>query len=931
MSGIDRRTPRPLRTATGPARLPAAGAVGRLDRVRREGVAAQGRARVHARPDDLLQLRGGLRAARLRRQGRRCEIRKLEGNPRHPGSRGRNCAKGPATLNQVYDPERILYPLKRAGRARRGAVGARDAGTRRSTTSPAASARRSSEGRRNEVMYHVGRPGRGRLRRARPAGLGRRRPQLHTNICSSGARARLRASGCGFDRPSPDHANARVHPAALLAPRDRATTSTRTPSGSSRASRRGAKLVVSTRACRTPRRMADYWLPAWPGTEAAILLAIAPRSCSTRHAATASSCAAGSTGRRTCRARAPGPPSRRSTTFVAALDERLRATTRPSSPSAETRRRRRRRSSRSRARSARAGTALSRPHLARRGGRQPAAAGRSRAACSSSTCSPAASAPRAAPRRTPGTSSSRAPSTMPPRARRLERAALAARVPARPPRDELPPAALPQGRPRPARRLLHPRLQPGLDQPRRLLAGSRCCTDEPTGRLPRRADADLERDGLVRRLRAADGPRRRAPRHRTPTRPTPGAGSASASRCCASRCEQLGQTGRATPTRPTPARCGRRTSSGSSCPGASTPTARSASASYFESPYRPGEKITRRRVLPLDLRERGARPAREGRRRGARRRWTTCASTARRDRGATSTASTSGRPTTSSTAPSRGRATACCASRPPTTRRLPLIGEAGAVGVRGRRRRAWPASRRRRASSSSTRETLRDWGWPEHAHARLHPQPRRTTRRSTASAARCVLLPTFRLPTLIHTRSGNAKWLNEISHTQPAAGSTRATPSGSASTTGDLVRVDDRDRPLRDQGAGSPRASGPGVVACSPPHGPLAAAASDERQRAGRPALVDLDASRRRHAGGCASVHGRRAVRERRPGLARGSGGATPACTRTSPSRCSPTRQSGMHCWHQKVRVRPAEPGDRYGDIFVDTPARARSTASGWP
>ncbi|MCB0106104.1 MAG: formate dehydrogenase, partial [Caldilineaceae bacterium] len=32
------------------------------------------------------------------------EIKKFEGNPVHPGSRGRNCAKGPATLNQVYDP-----------------------------------------------------------------------------------------------------------------------------------------------------------------------------------------------------------------------------------------------------------------------------------------------------------------------------------------------------------------------------------------------------------------------------------------------------------------------------------------------------------------------------------------------------------------------------------------------------------------------------------------------------------------------------------------------------------------------------------------------------------------------------------------------------------------------------------------------------------
>jgi anaerobic selenocysteine-containing dehydrogenase len=41
------------------------------------------------------------------------EITKVEGNPVHPGSRGRNCAKGPATLNQIYDPERVLYPTRR--------------------------------------------------------------------------------------------------------------------------------------------------------------------------------------------------------------------------------------------------------------------------------------------------------------------------------------------------------------------------------------------------------------------------------------------------------------------------------------------------------------------------------------------------------------------------------------------------------------------------------------------------------------------------------------------------------------------------------------------------------------------------------------------------------------------------------------------------
>ena len=49
-------------------------------------------------------------------------IQKFEGNPTHPGSRGRNCAKGPATLNQVTDPERIRYPLRRVGLDRKSVV-----------------------------------------------------------------------------------------------------------------------------------------------------------------------------------------------------------------------------------------------------------------------------------------------------------------------------------------------------------------------------------------------------------------------------------------------------------------------------------------------------------------------------------------------------------------------------------------------------------------------------------------------------------------------------------------------------------------------------------------------------------------------------------------------------------------------------------------
>jgi hypothetical protein len=38
---------------------------------------------------------------------------------------------------------------------------------------------------------------------------------------------------------------------------------------------------------------------------------------------------------------------------------------------------------------------------------------------------------------------------------------------------------------------------------------------------------------------------------------------------------------------------------------------------------------------------------------------------------------------------------------------------------------------------------------------------------------------------------------------------------------------------------------------------------------------------------------------------------------------------SGQHCWHQAVWVTKAEPGDRYGEIVVDT-AKARAAYRKW-
>ena len=83
-----------------------------------------------------------------------------------------------------------------------------------------------------------------------------------------------------------------------------------------------------------------------------------------------------------------------------------------------------------------------------------------------------------------------------------------------------------------------------------------------------------------------------------------------------------------------------------------------------------------------------------------------------------------------------------------------------------RRRRTARLSTRRRASSSCTPRRSPTGAGPS--------RPRRPTSRSHVHHSlidhehgEYVLLPTYRLPTMIHSRSGNAKYLNELSHTHP--------------------------------------------------------------------------------------------------------------------------------------------------------------------
>jgi anaerobic selenocysteine-containing dehydrogenase len=200
------------------------------------------------------------------------QVRKFEGNPEHPGSRGRNCAKGPATLNQITDPDRILHPLKRAGE--RGEGKWERVSWDEALDTIAARIREAIEDeRQGEIMYHVGRPGEDGFTERLLAAWGVDGHNSHTNICSSGARAGYQFWS-GMDRPSPDHARAGV---ILLVSSHLETGHYFNPHAQRvmEGKRDGAKLVVLDTRLSNTATHADFWLASQPGSEAAILLAIA--------------------------------------------------------------------------------------------------------------------------------------------------------------------------------------------------------------------------------------------------------------------------------------------------------------------------------------------------------------------------------------------------------------------------------------------------------------------------------------------------------------------------------------------------------------------------------------------------------------------------------------------------------------------------------
>jgi anaerobic selenocysteine-containing dehydrogenase len=218
-------------------------------------------------------------------------------------------------------------------------------------------------------------------------------------------------------------------------------------------------------------------------------------------------------------------------------------------------------------------------------------------------------------------------------------------------------------------------------------------------------------------------------------------------------------------------------------------------------------------------------------------------------------------------------------------------------------------------------ETMAEWGrdsveytLPNYLESHVHPDT------VDYADGEMVFVPTFRLPTQIHSRSSNSKYLEEISHKNPVWLHTKDA-SRLGVDTGDLVRVE-TDIGYFVNEVWVTESIKPGIAAMSHHMGQWKVDredASSEVQEGGDPygkVTVDLDSDESmwgmRQAAGIGPFESDDPDSER---VWWTDGGVAQNLTHAP----HPDPISGMHCWHQTVTVRPATEDDHYGDVFVDT------------
>jgi anaerobic selenocysteine-containing dehydrogenase len=235
-------------------------------------------------------------------------------------------------------------------------------------------------------------------------------------------------------------------------------------------------------------------------------------------------------------------------------------------------------------------------------------------------------------------------------------------------------------------------------------------------------------------------------------------------------------------------------------------------------------------------------------------------------------------------------------------RRVPHLG----VQVQGKPRECFPTTSGKLEILSPN---MAEWGCPDYAtpgyiKSHVHPE--------NLEEGQLVLNATFRLPTLIHTRSGNSKWLNEISNKNPVWIHPKDAGERSINT-GDLVRV------VTEIGysvnhAWVTEGIAPGVVACS--H--LLGRWHRRQDRADRWSSNLVNITREEGGWRLRQIEGPKPYKSSDPDTSRifwSDGGVHQNLT----FPVHPDPLSGMHCWHQAVYLEKARPEDHYGDVYVDT------------
>lgn len=247
-----------------------------------------------------------------------------------------------------------------------------------------------------------------------------------------------------------------------------------------------------------------------------------------------------------------------------------------------------------------------------------------------------------------------------------------------------------------------------------------------------------------------------------------------------------------------------------------------------------------------------------------------------------------------------------------------------AVAIDGEAKEGFPTPSKKLELFSTT---LSEWGWPEYATPKWIPSHVHWEDLDMAGNER-ILLPTFRIPTLIHTRSANSKWLNEISHRHPLWIHPEDAEKLGIDENG-LVRVSTR---IGHFVISSWRTEGirPGVVAASHHMGRWRLEEDKARSwGAGKAAITSASNST-----GDGSVwklkreHGNEPYESEDADTNRIWWNDT-GVHQNATFCVQPDPISGMQCWHQRVRVGPAQAGDEYGDVVVDT-AKSREAYLDW-